>query len=298
MERNMTEKTERRDFLRLGAFGLAGGALLAGATAIPMASKAAAQAATGSKLREVLDRGHLVVGTGSTNAPWHFENDKGELVGMDIAMAQILSQALFADPTKIEFVRQDPAARIPNINTNKVDITIQFMTMSSERAQLVAFSRPYYVEGVALLTLPGADGKNFEQLTAAGEGARVSILQNVGAEEGVHEVLSKAQVMQLDTQANVIQALESKRVDAAAVDLSTVRWMVARTPDKYADSGKSWRSMLYGAAMRQGDPDWLTFVNTVFEIAMFGHENAIFDKAFKDYFADTPPTRKTGFPAI
>ncbi len=294
----MTTHTERRDFLRLGAFGLAGGALLAGATAIPSAKEAAAQAASGSKLREVLDRGHLIVGTGSTNAPWHFENDKGELVGMDIAMAQILAKGLFADPTKVEFVRQDPAARIPNINTNKVDITIQFMTMSADRSQLVNFSRPYYVEGVALLTLPGADGKNFDQLTKAGDGARVSILQNVGAEEGVHEVLPKAQVMQLDTQANVIQALESKRVDAAAVDLSTVRWMVARSPTKYADAGKSWRSMLYGAAMRQGDVDWLTFVNATFNIAMFGHENEIFDKAFMEYFGDKPTTRKTGFPAI
>ena len=166
-------------------------------------------------------------------------------------MAQILATGLFADATKVEFVQQDPAARIPNITTDKVDITIQFMTISSNRAQLVNFSRPYYVEGVALLTLPGADGKNFDQLKAMGTAARVSILQNVGAEEGVHEVLPEAVVIQLDTQANVIQALESQRVDAAAVDLSTVRWMVARTPDKYADAGKWWRTMLYGAALPQ-----------------------------------------------
>ncbi len=29
----------------------------------------------------------------STNAPWHFENEAGELVGMDIAMAHILARA-------------------------------------------------------------------------------------------------------------------------------------------------------------------------------------------------------------
>jgi len=289
---------ERRDFLKIGALGLAGGALLAGASAIPSASRAYAAADPNSKLRAVLDRGHVIVGTGSTNAPWHFEDEQGNLVGMDIAMARILAKGLFADETKVEFVQQDPAARIPNINTDKVDITIQFMTISSDRAQLANFSRPYYVEGVALLTLPGADGMNFDQLKAAGSGATVSILQNVGAEEGVHEVLPEATVMQIDTQANVIQALESKRVNAAAVDLSTVRWMVARSPDKYADSGKSWRSMLYGAALPQGDLDWLTFVNQCFTCAMFGHENEIFDKAFKEYFGETPTTRKTGFPAI
>ena len=61
---------------------------------------------------------------------------------MDIAMARILAQGLFDDESKVEFVRQDPAQRIPNITTGKVDIVIQFMTVNPQRAQLVAFSRP------------------------------------------------------------------------------------------------------------------------------------------------------------
>jgi polar amino acid transport system substrate-binding protein len=260
--------------------------------------KAAAQAAPDSLLRTVLDRGKLIVGTGSTNAPWHFENDAGELVGMDITMGRILAKGLFDDPTKVEFVMQDPSQRIPNVTTNKVDITIQFMTMSAQRSQLVNFSRPYYVEGVALLTLPTAENKTFDKLLAAGSATRISILQNVDAETSVHYALPQAQVMQIDTQANVLQALESKRVDGAAVDLSTVRWLASRNPDKYFDAGKSWLSMLYGAALRQGDLDWLTFVNATFTIAMFGHENALYDAAFKDYFGQEPPARHPGFPAI
>jgi polar amino acid transport system substrate-binding protein len=294
----MNETNERRNFLKLGGLGLAGGVLAAGGVMATDVKKAYAAADPNSKLREVLDRGHLIVGTGSTNAPWHFEDESGNLIGMDITMGQILAKGLFADPTKIEFVRQDPAARIPNITTGKVDITIQFMTISSDRAQLVNFSRPYYVEGVALLTLPGADGKNFDQLKALGSQARVSILQNVGAEEGVHEVLPEAVVSQLDTQANVIQALQSRRVDAAAVDLSTVRWMVAQTPDKYADAGKWWRTMLYGAALPQGDLDWLTFVNQCFNCAMFGHENELYAPAFKKFFGQDVPVHTPGFPYI
>jgi polar amino acid transport system substrate-binding protein len=283
---------ERRRVLALGAVGLA-----AAAAAMP-ARRAAAQAAGGSLLRTVLDRGTLIVGTGSTNAPWHFENDKGELVGMDIAMARILAKGLFDDATKVQFVQQDPAARIPNITTGKVDITIQFMTMSAQRAQLVAFSRPYYVEGVAMLTRPDADIKTADQLRKGGSAVRVSILQNVGAEEGVHSVLPQAQVMQLDTQANVVQALLSRRVDAAAVDLSTVRWMVRQDPTRYADAGLHWENQLYGAAMRQGDPDWARFVDTTFEIAMFGSDSDVYDAAFKEYFGETPPPRKTGFPLV
>ena len=290
----MNDTSGRRDFLKLGMAGLA----TAGALTAVSAEKAAAQAASDSMLRTVLDRGKLIVGTGSTNAPWHFENDAGELVGMDITMGRILAKGLFDDPTKVEFVMQDPAQRIPNVTTNKVDITIQFMTMTAQRSQLINFSRPYYVEGVALLTLPSAENKTFDKLLAAGSATRISILQNVDAETSVHFALPQAQVMQIDTQANVLQALEAKRVDAAAVDLSTVRWLASRNPDKYFDAGKSWYSMLYGAALRQGDLDWLTYVNQTFTIAMFGHETALYDAAFKDYFGLEPPARHPGFPVI
>src|SRR4029450_8738801 len=205
----------------------------------------------------VLDRGRLLVGTGSTNAPWHFEDDKGQLTGMDITMARIMAKGLFEDPAKVEFVKQDPPARIPNITTGKVDVVIQFMTISPARAQLIAFTRPYYVEGAALLTAPKGKLKTYKQLQAAGKAAKASVLQNVDADKRVQQALPQAQVMQLDTQANVIQALDSGRVDVAVVDLSTVRWLVKRSGDKYVDAGHSYRSMLYGAAMRQGDPDWL-----------------------------------------
>jgi polar amino acid transport system substrate-binding protein len=290
--------TGRRNVLRGGGAGLAAAGAIAATGTMLRPETAYAQADPDSLLRKVLDRGHVLVGTGSTNAPWHFENEQGELVGMDIAMARILAQGLFDDPEAVEFVQQDPAARIPNIGTGKVDIVIQFMTITPGRAQLVAFTRPYYVEGIALLTRPDAEMKTHDELMAGGGDTRVSILQNVDAEKNVHLVLPESQVFLIDTQANVIQALESDRVDAAAVDLSTVRWLVTRNPDRYFDSGTRWLSMLYGAAVRQGDLDWLHFVNTTFDVAMFGHQNEIFDAAFQEYFGEEIPQRKTGFPPI
>ena len=183
----MSQDNARRHFLKLGSAGaaLAGVAALA---SMPAATETAyAQAAADSVLRRVLDRGKLIVGTGSTNAPWHFENDKGDLVGMDIAMAKILAKGLFDDDSKVEFVQEDPAQRIPNLTTGKVDIVIQFMTISSARAQLINFSRPYYVEGVALLTRPDAPNKSFDALLKGGPDTKVAILQNVDAEAGVHQ---------------------------------------------------------------------------------------------------------------
>jgi polar amino acid transport system substrate-binding protein len=297
----MSAPQDRRDVLKLGGFGIAAGVVSsigAGGLSLLSPQQAYAQAAPTSLLRTVLDRKKLIVGTGSTNAPWHFEDEKGQLVGMDIAMARILAQGLFDDPTKVEFVKQDPAARIPNITTGKVDIVIQFMTVTAQRAQLVAFSRPYYLEGVALLISTKGKFKTYKQLQAAGKSVRVSVLQNVYADKIVHAALPQAQVMQLDTEANAIQAVDSGRADAAAVDLSTVRWLVKRNPNAYIDAGYSYYPQIYSAAVRHGDPDWLNWVNTAFTVAMFATEGELYDKALEDYFGLKPPVRKPGFPPI
>src|SRR4051794_20028235 len=73
--------------------------------------------ADGSKLDEILARGHLIVGTGSTNAPWHFKDASDKLVGFDVDMGHIIAKALFGDPEKVEYVNQSSDARIPNITT-------------------------------------------------------------------------------------------------------------------------------------------------------------------------------------
>jgi len=179
-----------------------------------------------------------------------------------------------------------------------VDIVIQFMTVTAQRAQLVAFSRPYYLEGVALLTSTKGKLKTHKQLLAAGKGARVSVLQNAFADNMVKAGLPQATVMQLDTQANAIQALDSSRADAAAIDLSTVRWLVKRNPNAYLDSGYSWWPQLYSAAVRQGDLDWLTWVNTTFAVAIFASVGDLYDQALDDFFGQKPPVRKPGFPPI
>jgi len=297
----MSGSHDRRDMLKLSGLGLAAGAVSgigAGVVSALSPQQAYAQAAPTSLLRTVLDRKKLIVGTGSTNAPWHFEDEKGQLVGMDIAMAHILSQGLFDDPGKIEFVKQDPAARIPNITTGKVDIVIQFMTVTAQRAQLVAFTRPYYLEGVALLTSTKGKLKTYKQLVAAGKSARASVLQNVTADGMVKAALPQATIMQLDTQANAIQALDSGRADTAVIDLSTVRWLVKRNPNAYLDSGYSYWPQIYSAAVRQGDQDWLNWVNMAFTVAMFATEGEIYDKGLEDYFGLKPPVRKPGFPPI
>ncbi len=257
------------------------------------ASVAAAQ----GKLEEVLARGHLLVGTGSTNPPWHFVDESGKIVGYDVDIARIVAKGLFDDPEKIEIVTQASDARIPNVVTDKVDITCQFMTVTAQRAQQVAFTIPYYREGVGLLLMKEGEHKSYDDLKAAGADATISVLQNVYAEDMVHQALPEAAVDQYESVDLIYQALNSGRADAAATDMSSLRWFMKQNPDKYADAGYGWNPQTYSCAVKKGDPDWLNFVNIALREAMSGVEYPTIKASFENWFGETPPEPTIGFPA-
>lgn len=249
-----------------------------------------------SKLDEVLARGHLVMGTGSTNPPWHFKSVDDKLQGFDVDMGHIVAKALFGDPDKIEYVDQSSDSRIPNITTGKVDITCQFMTVTGERAQQVAFTIPYYREGVGLMLKADSSYADYAALKAAGSGVTIAVLQNVYAEDMVHAALPDAKVDQYDSQDLIYQALNSGRADATATDQSSIAWYMTQNAGQYKDAGYGWNPQTYACAVRRGDQDWLNFVNTALHEAMTGVEFDTYAKSFKTWFGKDLAPPQIGFP--
>jgi polar amino acid transport system substrate-binding protein len=287
---------DRRRILAVSALGAALGSAVTGLAGVLSVQKVRAQTAAGGKLQEVLQRGHLMCGTGSTNPPWHFEDDSGALVGMDIDMARLLAKGLFNDPSKVEFVRQEADARIPSLATGKVDIVFQFMTVTDGRAQQVEFTIPYYREGVTLFMPADSKFNNIADLRAAGANLRVAGLQNVYIEDWIHLAVPQATVDQFDSESACLEALNTKRVGAYMHDQSSVRWFMNKFPGHYKSSGYNWMPNLYSAAVRPGDQVWLNYVNTVLHDAMTGIEFASYSASFKKWFGVDLPTPTIGFP--
>jgi polar amino acid transport system substrate-binding protein len=249
------------------------------------------------RLQQVMDRGKLIVGTGSTNPPWHFKDEQDNLVGFDIDIAKIIAKGIFDDPEKVEFVTQGSDARIPNLVTDKVDITCQFMTVTAGRAQQVNFTIPYYREGVGLLMLKDGKYKSIDELKSAGSEVTVSVLQNVYAEEMVHKALPEAKVDQYESVDLMYQALNSNRADAAATDMSSLRWFILQNKDRYIDAGYGWEPQTYSCAVKKGDLEWLKFLDTVLREALVGVEFATYAASFEKWFGVPPAAPQIGFPA-
>ncbi len=260
-----------------------------------VATGAVAQEQKG-KLEEVLARGELIVGTGSTNAPWHFMNDKGELVGFDIAISHILAKGLFDDPNKVRFVDQSSDSRIPNLVAGKVDIVCQFLTVTAQRALQVDFTIPYYREGGSILLAQNSKFKDYDALRAAGKDVTVSILQNPFAEEFARKALPDARVDQYESADLLIQAVNSGRVDAGFIDASSLQWLMRQQPGQYRDAGFHWQPQSYACAVKKGDPEFLNWVNTALHEAMTGVEFDAYSAAFKEYFGTELQSPALGMP--
>lgn len=284
--------SSRRHFVTGGA-GLAGAAAAAG---FPQFRAMAQDEDVSGRLKQVLDRDTVIVGTGTSTPPWHFEDADGQLVGMDIEMGHMLANALFGDPAKVEFVTQAADARIPNLAADKVDITIQFMSVTAARAQLVDFTIPYYREAVTVLFLADSAYTTLEDVQ--GKGIKVAALQNPHIEDVVHEGIPDAVIDQYDSVANTVLALEAGRADAMMADYSTAQWMVSQTPDKYKYASETWATHNYSAAVAPGDARWLNFCNQAFLDIMTGFQFGTFHDAFLKYFAIDLAKPPAGAPLV
>ena len=128
------------------------------------------------------------------------------------------------------------------------------------------------------------------------QGLTIAILANVTAEDMIHRGVADAKVEQFDSVAASVEALDSGRVDATGIDMSTGRWMVAQNPDAYKTIPEGWDAQSYAASIKPGDQVFLNFVNTALMQAMVGLDFPIYQAAFKTYFGVDLPNPEIGFP--
>lgn len=104
-----------------------------------------------SRLEQITRTGVLRVGFNAGAMPFAFFNDKGQLLGFDIAMAHLLAADLGCK--KIEFYPVSYDDLVKPLNENLVDIIMGQVSISAERLGKIAFT-DHYMELSKALLLP------------------------------------------------------------------------------------------------------------------------------------------------
>ncbi len=130
-------------------------------------SPAAEEAAVGSLLDEVQQRGVLRCGVNNTVPGFGFETAEGEIEGFDIDFCRAFAAAIFAtdspeEGTHYELTPVDADARFNALRAGEFDVLVRNTTWTSSRdgadGEAVAFAHPNYYDGQAILVPQGAFG--------------------------------------------------------------------------------------------------------------------------------------------
>ncbi len=233
---------------------------------------------SGSAMREIHDRGQLVVGVDQNTYLFGFRDPAtGEISGFDADIARQMAKAIFGDPDKIRFRAMTSAERIPAIQRGDVDLVVRTMTMNCERWRDVAFSTEYYTAGQRVLVPSDSAVDSIDDLA----GKKVCA---VAETTSIAEVARrKAKPVSVGNWTDCLVLLQQNRVAAVSTDDAILAGLAAQDPSTKV-VGDRFTGEPYGIAMSKESPELTRFVNGVLERM---RTDGTWDKIYGHWLAPT-----------
>jgi polar amino acid transport system substrate-binding protein len=197
---------------------------------------------------------------GPAAPPERRASDGRPVCGLDVELSAEAARALGVALEIVLVERFDDL--LPGLRRGAYDLAASKLTRTLERAQTVAFSDPYFSSGLEVRV---RDPARFGSLAALRAGARVALRAGTTAESFARAELMGAQLVPLASDAQLYAAMDDPRAaDAVIIDAISARDALVRGRVKAALSPVEERRFTterLALAVRQGDPDWLGWVN-------------------------------------
>lgn len=184
--------------------------VIAFALAATCALSAAADAGT-QTLSELVKKGKLTIGVVSGTPPFGSIDAKGVPIGYDIDVANLIGKYL---SLPVELVPLTAPARVPSLESGKVDFLVATLAPTPERARTVMFTMPY--SGFEL-SIVGPIGSKFKALADL-KGKKVGVTRGTTNDTALSRLAPPGtSIVRFEDDATVTQALLSKQVDAVSI---------------------------------------------------------------------------------
>ncbi|SFB81463.1 polar amino acid transport system substrate-binding protein [Marinospirillum celere] len=155
----------------------------------------------------------LRIATEGAYAPFNFVDSSGNLQGFDVDIAKALCAEMGVE---CELVSQDWDGIIPGLRARRYDAIIASMSITPERARVVAFTEPYYSNVLAFIGPKGQEmATDAESLKGKTLGAQRATIAGQYLED---ELGRHVNVRLYDTQDNAYLDLASGRLDGMVSD--------------------------------------------------------------------------------
>ena len=226
------------------------------------------------KLKDILDKGQIVLATSPDYPPSEFVDDQGNVKGSDIMLAQYIANSLGVD-LKVETM--DFNAVLTAVDTGKVDIGISGFGYKADRAEQFELSHGYQSSSAAAhhtLLVPAEKADEYKSLADFSE-KKIDTQANSLQEMYVTDQIPDADLQKVATLDQAILELQTGKIDAIALDSTTAK-NYAETSDGmfvsvYEKNGVEFDLSQYAdesgnvAAVKKGETPLIDAVNQVID---------------------------------
>ncbi|MBU5483843.1 ABC transporter substrate-binding protein [Clostridium sp. MSJ-11] len=198
------------------------GSLLAGCGGKDKGNETAA-----NTLEKVKQEKKIKIGLEDTYPPMEFRNEKNELVGFDVDLANAIGEKLGVET---EYVITEFGGLTMALNSGKFDMSLSAISVNPDRAKEVDFSEPYVKGGQAIIVKnDNTDITKVEDLNDKTVGVQLGTT----GEEAAKKIQGLKEVKTYDKATQPFQDLEIGRIQAVIVDEFVGRYYLAKQEGKF-----------------------------------------------------------------
>jgi polar amino acid transport system substrate-binding protein len=242
------------------------------AACTPMPSGAAV--AADSALKHVLASGTIKVATCLSFTPFGFTNPQGQPDGYDVDIAKELAKDM---GVKLEVVDTTSSNRIPNLQTNKVDVVFCNFTRTLERAKEISFTDPYVVATEGLLVRSGSGITSLESM----KGRTVAVVKGSTNADVLRERGVDVKVAEFDSSQAAVLAVKQGQADAMVEDSNFLQYQAKLNPGLEVVTSNLVPLEYNAFGVKQGDQVWVDYLNQfLFDLNTSGKNLELYRKWF------------------
>ncbi len=218
--------------------------------ALCLVAFSAAFVAADDSLKSVKAKGKLVLGLDDSFPPMGFRNDDNQIVGYDIDLAGEVARRL-----GVQLVPQpiDWNAKEQELNTGKIDCIWNGFTITDERKQAMAFTKPYLRNAQVVVVKKGSPYATLASLKGKKVGVQAGSSANDAIQGAKDFRASLKEVVEFKDNLTALMDLDARGVDAVVMDLVVADYNIKKSGRGYAVLKESLAPELFGVGFRKGD---------------------------------------------
>ncbi|WP_058911182.1 cystine ABC transporter substrate-binding protein [Entomohabitans teleogrylli] len=235
-------------FGRQALMGVLAVAVVAGASVPTFAAE--------NLLDKIKQRGTLLVGLEGTYPPFSFQGEDGKLTGFEVEFAQQLAEHM---GVKAELKPTKWDGMLASLDSKRIDVVVNQVTISDARKKKYDFSTPYTVSGIQALVKKGEEAAI--KTAADLQGKKVGVGLGTNYEEWLRQNVKGVDIRTYDDDPTKYQDLRVGRINVILVDRLAALDLVKKTNATLAVAGEPFSRQEAGVAVRKGNDDLLNAIN-------------------------------------